>query len=112
MRVIRCTTGPMFSMCLNCTSMPDTMDSATRQFISTALPNLSADDANNLAEKLEDLGVKSIADIRLLKEDDLMPTLKPVQARKLLAVAQSSKFIFILVLECPCRWLCHPFYTS
>ena len=44
------------------------------------------------AKQLEELGVDDIRDIQFLKETDLIPLLKPVQARKLLAKVQDMDF--------------------
>lgn len=52
--------------------------------------------ANNLNEDLikriiDEIGVESWKDFKLLKEIDLVPLLKPIQARKLLLHLQKGK---------------------
>ena len=43
-------------------------------------------------KQLEELGVNDVHDIQYLKETDLIPHLKPIQARKLLSKVQDMDF--------------------
>ena len=53
-------------------------------FIQGALTTLSPDDIASLETCLRDLGVEGLDDMSEIKEEDLVPILKPIQARKLI----------------------------
>ncbi|KAF7649571.1 hypothetical protein LDENG_00139380 [Lucifuga dentata] len=65
------------------------MDDAEQSNISTAitlvLPDLAAAILNILEETLQSLGVETTEDFHFIQEADLLPVLRPVQARKLVA---------------------------
>jgi len=50
---------------------------------------------DDIRAKLKEHGVECWTDIVLLTEDNLVPPLKTVQCRKLLAAVKSSKGIFL-----------------
>jgi len=58
--------------------------SICKEDISAILPNLSVDDVSSVVNKLLDIGVESADDLQHVKESDLVPTVKPIQARKLI----------------------------
>ncbi|XP_034542051.1 uncharacterized protein LOC117815324 isoform X1 [Notolabrus celidotus] len=66
------------------------MSDSERTFLDVAimevLPELPAVNKNILEEHLQSIGVETYDDLRFIKEADLMTTLRPVQARKLLSV--------------------------
>lgn len=66
------------------------------QIIQNAAVHALGSIANNLNEDLikriiNEVGVESEEDLKLLKEIDLVPLLKPIQARKLLLHLQKGK---------------------
>ena len=74
------------------------MSSVSSEAISSVLPSLSATDVDHILQKLSEIGVESLSDLQHVTESDLVPLLKPVQARKLLSAwsldVVTSKFIY------------------
>jgi hypothetical protein len=65
----------------------------TAQLISSILYNMSSEKLNDVATKLvSELGVETSEDMIHVREDDLVPPLTVIQARKLLSAwSQSSE---------------------
>ena len=57
---------------------------------------MSEDTVAQLADKLVAIGIETEEDLQLLKEEDLVPIVNVIQARKLLhKLQQNHKFCFI-----------------
>ena len=56
--------------------------------ISNACPNLTPEISDKLLQKLRELGVTKPEDWNYVMEKDLVPLLKPIQARKLVEQAK------------------------
>ena len=68
------------------------MEDEIKTFILTTLPMLGDAAASDLAEKIVQIGVDCMDDLKLLSESDLTPSLlNPIQARKLLAAAKGGQ---------------------
>ena len=60
--------------------------------ITNVLPDLPASILDNLMETLQSLGVETSEDFHFIQEADLLSTLRPIQARRLVAAwKQTSK---------------------
>lgn len=67
-----------------------------RDAIGAALPGLSNEVMAAVEDALEKLGTTTRDDLRFITEGDLLPVLKPIQARRLVAAwAQNSKYFEI-----------------
>lgn len=53
-------------------------------FIRTVLPHLSDSDQKSTLDTLGSLGIETFEDFHYVKETDLMVTLKPIEARRLI----------------------------
>lgn len=73
---------PFFLQC----NMTDSERTFLDVAIMDALPQLQAVNKNILEEHLQSIGVETYDDLRFVTEADLMTALRPVEARKLLAV--------------------------
>ena len=63
-----------------------------RDFIKTALPNLSQDGLENLVQHLVDnVGLSTPDECVFIKEEDISNHLKPIQIRRFLSFCQKSK---------------------
>lgn len=71
--------------------MEDIIKNAAAVALSSVAKNLIEDVITRI---VDEVGVESEDDLKLLKETDLVPLLKPIQARKLLAVLQKGKIEF------------------
>ncbi|MED6262978.1 hypothetical protein ATANTOWER_031647 [Ataeniobius toweri] len=77
------------------TDMMDTQKDI-RDAIRAVLPGLSQDVLAALEDVLENLGTTTTDDLQYITEGDLLPVLKPIQARRLVAAwAQNSKYFDI-----------------
>lgn len=56
-----------------------------RSAITNVIPDLPASVLDNLVEKLQSLGVETSKDFHFIQEADLLSTLRPIQARRLVA---------------------------
>jgi len=64
-----------------------------RDAIGAALPGLSHEVVAAVEDALEKLGTTTTDDLQYITEGDLLPVLKPVQARRLVAAwAHNSKY--------------------
>lgn len=69
------------------------MGDSIRSSITKVLPDLSASILEIVLEALQSLGVETSEDLQFISETDLNSVLRPIQARKLLAVwKQTSKY--------------------
>ncbi len=69
--------------CLTLFLVMDDVDSGLSDFIYSVLPNSSSNDL--LLEALQTLGVETVEDLKYVQEADLVNTLRPIEARKLIA---------------------------
>ena len=79
-------------LCLYLADMEESQTETVRSAITAVLPDLPVAVLNTVEDALNSLGAETTHDLQLIKEADLLPVLKPIQARKLVvAWAQSSK---------------------
>lgn len=72
--------------------MGDAEQISIRSAIMTVLPDLAASILDILLETLQSLGVETTEDFPFIQEADLLTTLRPIQARRLVAAwKQTSK---------------------
>ncbi|KAJ8034878.1 hypothetical protein HOLleu_21896 [Holothuria leucospilota] len=62
------------------------IEMAKAEWVTDALPGLSADDVSNVLHQLDELGVEEESDLCMVEEEDLVGILKAIQARKVTAV--------------------------
>ncbi|CAB1435666.1 unnamed protein product [Pleuronectes platessa] len=63
-------------------------ESPLLSFIKSSLPKLR--DPEPLLERLQDLGVEDLKDLRYLQESDLLSVLRPIEVRKLLSLLNKT----------------------
>lgn len=73
----------------------DTVKAALKK----AVPTLCDELVDNVVRKLtEEVGVSAVEDLTAVQEQDFIPYLKPIQARKILAAwSQSGKFPYVVI---------------
>ncbi|XP_062393553.1 uncharacterized protein LOC134081549 isoform X2 [Sardina pilchardus] len=64
----------------------ETTETFLRTAINDVLPDLPEESKDVLKETLQSLGVEADGDLQLIEEADLLPSLRPIQARRLVAV--------------------------
>ncbi len=78
--------------------MDDAEQINIRSAIKKVLPDLAASILDILVETLQSLGVETTEDFPFIQEADLLSTLRPIQARRLVAAwKQTSKLTFFEV---------------
>lgn len=78
-----------------------------RDAIGAALPGLANEVMAAVEDALEKLGTTTRDDLRFITEGDLLPVLKPIQARRLVAAwAQNSKYLVNKLLCNFCIKIC------
>ena len=71
--------------------MMEELKNTIRNAVSVALGSAAECLVKEIIPKItEEIGVENEEDLKLLKENDLMPLLKPIQARKLLLFLQKG----------------------
>jgi len=65
--------------------MASQFHSVSADSIALVLPNLSAETISIVLAKLVDTGVEKLEDLQHVEQQDLVPLLKPIQARELLS---------------------------
>lgn len=71
------------------------MEQIIQNAAALALGNVAKNVTEEVVKRIVDeVGVESEDDLKLLKETDLVPLLKPIQARKLLLLLQKGKEMF------------------
>ncbi len=74
--------------------MDDAHNNSIRSALTRVLPKLPTSVLGILEETLQSLGVETAEDSTFIQESDLLSILRPVQARKLVAVwKQTSEYI-------------------
>lgn len=68
--------------------------------ISEVLPDLPEDNKAIFEDSLQSLGVETSDDFQFIEEADLLSSLRPIQARKLLAAWKLRCKLFITVCLC------------
>lgn len=77
---------------LSYSEMDDAEQNNIRSAITKVLPDLAASILDILVETLQSLGVETTEDFPFIQEADLLSTLRPIQARRLVAAwKQASK---------------------
>lgn len=77
---------------LSYSEMGDAEQISIRSAIMKVLPDLAASILDILLETLQSLGVQTTEDFPFIQEADLLTTLRPIQARRLVAAwKQTSK---------------------
>lgn len=61
-----------------------------RNAVSMALGSVAESLIEEIINNVVEIGVESVEDLKLLTEKDLVPLLKPIQARKLLLILQKG----------------------
>lgn len=69
-----------------------------RSAITEVLPDLPEELKHILVETLQSLGIETLDDFQIIKEEDLLSALRPIQARKL-AAAWSLKCKFSITVH-------------
>jgi hypothetical protein len=62
-----------------------------RETVINALPYVQRENLDEIVEKLKDHGLTDEEDFQFLREEDLLNTLPPVQARRLIGFVKSKK---------------------
>jgi hypothetical protein len=68
----------------HCSRMDSQFQAVSPSNIVSVLPNLAADAINNVVAKLDDIGIEIVDDLQHVEQQDLVPLLKPIQARKIM----------------------------
>ena len=55
-----------------------------RQAVQAILPSLTDEKLTEVCERIEEVGVESVADLQYCTEDDLITVLQPIQIRRML----------------------------
>lgn len=74
------------------TEMAESQTEMIRRTITTVFPDYSEDILSSVMDALKVVGVETLDDLHYITEADLLPTLKPVQARRLVTWAKNSKY--------------------
>lgn len=77
--------------------MSDSGQTFLRTAISEVLPDLPEMNKDILEESLQSLGVETSDDFQFIEEPDLLSSLRPIQARKLIATWKLRRKLFITV---------------
>lgn len=73
------------------TEMAESPTEIIRRTITTVLPDFSEELVHSLIDALKEVGVETLDDMRYVTEGDLVPTLNPIQARRLVTWAKNGK---------------------
>lgn len=77
--------------------MIESEKSSVTTAVAEILKDISSSVLQSVVETLNSLGVSSPEDFRYVQEADLLPVLRPIQARKLVSAwSQNSKYISFL----------------